>query len=410
MCVEMCYTPKPSPTPMNKIDNIVSLIRKHLSMKKGETLIDRSEVLTQHPDLEKIVDRLDDRQKLLAEYATYHRIRMGSQDRQQQMLQDILTRARREDDRYRRRVRRLTVLKVSGVAASICICLGMLYWQMGMHVDPIDNRHAISEFAEIKPGHNSANLKIQGMQRSIELKSSEAGIVIDQHIQYADGGGLIQVDEKIAANPIMELTTPKGGEYQITLSDGTQVTLNADSKLIYPRSFRADQRVVELTGEAYFEVAKRKGAPFIVKTLQQDVQVLGTHFNVNAYADEARSYVSLIEGSVKVSKANLTKLLIPGQQTMVDKGNMSVQKMNVDEVLAWKRGEFMFNNENMESVMLKLSRWYNIEIIVSSELKELSIWGSVSRYDSFDKVLDIIKIINDKIKFRKEGRRVYIMK
>jgi len=394
---------------MKKIDQIVNLIRKNLLMGDGRQLINKKQVLDENPELKTIVEELNDRQALLDEYATYRRIRKDN-DRQQRMLGNIFASVRHSTDVQQGRQRRAAQLKILGVAASICICLGIFFWQLTDQSDPRNREYAISEFSEIKPGSNSARLTIQGIDESIDLKSSQVGILMGEQIQYADGDQIVEAGETSIANPIMELTTPKGGEYRITLSDGTQVTLNADSRLTYPRTFQGGQRIVELVGEAYFEVAKVKGTSFVVKTAKEDIQVLGTHFNVNAYDDEAISYVSLIEGRVKVSNPIVSKILIPGQQTVGVNGQLTVQKMNVEEVLAWKNGEFMFNNENLEKVMLKLSRWYNIETVVSPDLKDLSIWGSVSRYDSFDKVLEIIKMTNDTIKFRKEGRRVYIMK
>jgi len=395
---------------MNKIDQIVNLIRKNFVMDKGNNLINQQQILDEDAALESIISDLDDRKKLLEEYAVYKKIRKDKGSKQQIMLQKIMLKVRHLEDAQRLRKRKIVRLRIMGVAASVCICLGILLWQVSVHQKSLDSKGQIAEFSVLKPGKNTATLKIQGLEESIDLNSDQDGIIVGDQIQYRDGSEIAEINSKLSDNPLMELVTPNGGEYQITLSDGTRITLNAASKLTYPRAFGDDQRIVELVGEAYFEVAKDQHKPFIVKTATEDIAVLGTHFNVNAYQGEPRSYVSLIEGSVQVRHAETSKILLPGQQTVASEGDMIVQKINVEEVLAWKNGEFMFNNENLEDVMRKLSRWYNIEVIVSPELKHLAIWGSVSRYDSFDKVLEIIEMTNENIKFRKEGRRVYIMK
>lgn len=395
---------------MNKIDQIVNLIRKNLVMDKGNNLINQQQILDEDAALESLISDLDDRKKLLEEYAVYKKIRTKKGSKQQIMLQKIMLKVRHLEDAQKLRKRKIVRLRMIGVAASVCICLGILFWQVGVHQKSVDGTGKISEFSVLKPGKNTATLRIQGLDESIDLNSDQDGIVVGDQIRYKDGSEIAAINTKIAENPRMELVTPKGGEYQITLSDGTRITLNAASRLTYPRTFGSDQRIVELVGEAYFEVAKDENKPFIVKTATEDITVLGTHFNVNAYQDETRSFVSLIEGRVQVSSPETSKILVPGQQSVTSEGTMIVQKINVEEVLAWKNGEFMFNNESLEDVMHKLSRWYNIEVIVSPELKHLAIWGSVSRYDSFDKVLEIIEMTNESIKFRKEGRRVYIMK
>lgn len=394
---------------MKKIDQIVNLIKKNFLVGEGNNLIDKEQVLNEYPELKSVITELNDRGKLMSEYETYKKLRKDRANRQQHMLDNILYSVRSADHSRLHR-RRVIFLKVAAFAASICICFGLLYWKFAYQGVPVESEHAISEFSGIKPGNNNASLLIQGMDEPIDLKSDQAGIAIGDHIQYRNGTKVDKANEIVLSNPMMTLSTPRGGEYQIILSDGTQVTLNADSKLTYPRTFNGDQRIVELQGEAYFEVAKEKETSFIVKTKNEAVRVLGTHFNVNAYPEDTYSYVSLIEGRVEVSTAMSSNVLSPGQQAVTTDNNMTVQQINIDEAIAWKNGEFMFNNENLESVMHKLSRWYDIEAIVSPDLKHMSIWGSVSRYDSFDKVLEVIKLLNKTIKFRKEGRRVYIMK
>src|SRR5690606_11027807 len=223
--------------------------------------------------------------------------------------------------------------------------------------------------------------------------------------------GSTVLDEDIDAQTMLTLSTPRGGQYQITLPDGTKVWLNAESKLHYPYRFTEDARHVELEGEAYFEVAHREDIPFTVTTSKEKVEVLGTHFNINSYQTDIYSTLALLEGKVRVSlEDNATTVLRPGQQSLVTNGKMEVQTIHVEESIAWKDGEFMFNNETLANAMKKLARWYDLEIEISPEFQNVEIWGSVSRYDNFNKVLKLIKMTDDRIRFQVEGRRVRLVR
>src|SRR5690606_5081707 len=144
---------------------------------------------------------------------------------------------------------------------------------------------------------------------------------------------------------------------------------------------------------------------------KERVEVLGTHFNINTYSDDVVSSVALLEGKVRVSLANRqSQVLNPGQQAINSHDQLKVQSVNLDECVAWKNGEFMFNNESLSSVKRKVCRWYDIDVELAKEVKDTSRWGSVSRYDSFNEVLQVIKMIDDNIQFKIEGRRVRIMR
>src|SRR5690606_467261 len=165
------------------------------------------------------------------------------------------------------------------------------------------------------------------------------------------------------------IETPNGGQYQVRLPDCTAVWLNAGSRLTYPTSFASsDNRRVELLGEGYFEVAKDSKRPFIVVAEQQEVEVLGTHFNVNAYADEGNIKTTLLEGSVKVgSSTQGTKMLKPGQQAINSKGNLEVKSVNTDYAVAWKDGYFRFNDKSLDMGLREIARWYDVEIVYENE-------------------------------------------
>lgn len=194
------------------------------------------------------------------------------------------------------------------------------------------------------------------------------------------------------------------------MSDGTRIWLNAASAIRFPIAFVGDKRIVELQGEAYFEVAKDARKPFIVKTGKEEVRVLGTHFNVNSYDGESVSRVSLLEGKVEVlAKQGLYKThLTSGQQTVNTAKSLTVESFNMEESIAWKNGEFIFNNERLDQVMLKVGRWYDADVTVDPEIAKILIWGSISKSEQIDKVLKLIQLTNENIKYRIEGRRIYM--
>ncbi|MGY0036944.1 FecR family protein [Pedobacter sp. NJ-S-72] len=211
------------------------------------------------------------------------------------------------------------------------------------------------------------------------------------------------------------METPKGGQYQLVLPDGTKVWLNAASSLRYPVAFQGNERKVELTGEAYFEVAKDKTRPFEVYSNNQVVQVLGTHFNINAYSNEPFVSTTLLEGSVKVTNSltNAQKIIRPGQQSLISKdgqAGIEVKNMDLDEAVAWKNGYFMFNEEELESILKKVSRWYNVDVqYEQEELKHQLFSGTLSKYSNVSQVLKKLEMLQS-IHFKIEGRKIIVTK
>lgn len=213
----------------------------------------------------------------------------------------------------------------------------------------------------------------------------------------------------IAYNTIQ---TPKGGQYQIILPDGTKVWLNAASSLKYPEVFAGNERKVELTGEAYFEVAKNKAMPFHVKNESQDVEVLGTHFNINSYMDEKTIKTTLLEGSVKVSNNKSFKILKPGEQSVAGTSENSniqlVRNVDTDDETAWKNGLFQFSNEGLKTILNQLERWYDIKIDYSS-IPDKRYNGMVPRKAKLSEVLKMLELTGN-IKFEiVEGRQLKVL-
>ena len=270
----------------------------------------------------------------------------------------------------------------------------------------------------IVPGSNNAVLTLaNGNQISLNDKengvlASQSGVIItknkDGQLQYQ-----IKADAPAGINTI---STPRGGQYQLILVDGTKVWLNAASSITFPTQFNGSERKVEIIGEAYFEVAKNVNKPFKVKSKNQVIEVLGTHFNVNTYDDEAADKTTLLEGSVSVSKiANgkvqtaTSKILKPGQQASVsaNQSQIVLAVADEDEVIAWKNGYFQFDDEPIESVMRKIARWYDIEIefVGKSEGKKFN--GIITRNKTLKNALKIMEA-TENVKFKIEGRKLIV--
>ncbi|MCL4639756.1 MULTISPECIES: FecR family protein [Olivibacter] len=397
---------------MQNLDRIVTLLKGYLS---DNLTVDESaelqELLKNHPSLNELSNELKDIGQLecaLQEYEIlYNEI---NSNKEQQLLTDILLQI--NDKRGRNRVYHLRrqIIRYSSVAAVfIAFVVGIFFLRKHYFVIEPNEKNGQSLSENFVPGHNQATLTSSNGQ-TLELSDAHLGIVINKNITYNDGTEL-NIGQNTIEHTQLTLSTPKGGQYQVTLADGTKVWLNAATVLRYPQKFASDIRTVELEGEAYFEVARNEKAPFVVRTKNESVRVLGTHFNVNTYRDEPVSIVSLLEGSVTVSLPNkISQILKPGQQSITRTDRIDVQPVNTSEAVAWKNGEFMFNSENLVSAMNKIARWYDLEIIVEPPLREIAIWGAISRYDKFDKVLELIQLVDSRIKFKIEGRRVTLMK
>jgi len=239
-------------------------------------------------------------------------------------------------------------------------------------------------------------------QGGLLIKKTNTGLVVYQQDPGASAA-IAQAGSPVQYNMI---TTPAGGKYQLVLADGTHVWLNSSSSLRYPvTGFASGERRVELSGEAYFEVAKRsngkKHVPFIVASKGQEVEVLGTHFNVKSYNDEQLTTTTLLEGRVKVSRQNaFEQVLQPGQQAQV---NQSIKVINVDTstAVAWKNGLFKFENASIQDVMLQFSRWYNVDVAFEGKIPRNRFTGEIYRNMDADKTFKILTYAN--IKFRIEA-------
>jgi len=274
----------------------------------------------------------------------------------------------------------------------------------------------VSKSQEIRPGSNMAILTLANGQK-INLNTATNGQIAKQAgIQiYKTANGQITYKSTVTNSAsdiitINNITTPKGGQWQVTLPDGSEVRLNSASSFSYPTSFKNQtNRIVQLSGEGYFEVTKDKLHPFIVKTNQQTVKVLGTHFNVNAYADEPSIKTTLAEGRVKVSAYGKTQFLMPGQQAVLKQGELTIQAVNIDDELAWTKGSFHFSDQSIQSIMRQISRWYDIDVQYEPNISWGGLHGRISRYKNLSQVLSALEATKS-VHFKVEGRRISVLK
>lgn len=304
--------------------------------------------------------------------------------------------------------------RIAAAAAILMVVGAGFYFYTSNHNQEFPQELKLSQASDIAPGGNKAYLVLADGKR-IALTDAKNGTLAQQSgitiTKKADGQLIYTISEQKSGNPsgFNTIETPNGGQYQVGLPDGTTVWLNAASSLKYPVSFaNNNQRKVELNGEAYFEVAKDKTKPFRVISKGQEVEVLGTHFNVNSYANEQAVRTTLFEGSVKVSNSGDQKILKPGQQSAAQNAGLTVTAANLQEVLAWKNGYFDFNDEEIQSVMRKLSRWYNVDIEFNGKITAERFNGGISRYKNISQVLSLLSSTGA-VHFKIEGRRIIVM-
>jgi transmembrane sensor len=300
------------------------------------------------------------------------------------------------------------------VAASILLIASLgLYFYSSKYAN--DDPHQTAYQNDIAPGKNGATLTLANGQK-ILINDALAGNIATQSgvkiSKTADGRIIYEITNdnsgKIGFNT---LSTTRGEQSQVRLPDGTLVFLNAESSLKYPTSFvKLDKRQVFLLGEGYFEVAKDKLHPFIVKTNRQDVEVLGTHFNINAYDNEVNVKTTLLEGSIKVSANSSHKFLKPNEQsTLQQNGNIIINEADAQTFIAWKNNQFVFDSENIQAVMRMIERWYNVDVEYVGEITDEKFWGGVSRFDNVSKVLKSLESTG-KVHFKIEGKKIYVSK
>lgn len=320
-------------------------------------------------------------------------------EQSENILQNILKGTKIDQQtRFSKRKHSL-IYKLSIAAIISSITLGLVFFKF--YSLQKDDQHTlpIKQAGNISPGGNRATLRmangsiilldsvnkgvLAGDEGTIIKKTAEGQLAFDaRHIQY-------DKETSIGVNTIY---TPRGGQYQIILPDGSKVWLNAETSIKFPSKFVGAERRVELIGEAYFEIAKKINQPFKVATNRIEVQVLGTAFSISDYQDETTQKTTLFDGAIKIRRGEKTQLLKPGEQSILTANNQLQLKDEVDlEVeLAWKNGLFLFKDASMEEVMSQVARWYNVEVIYEGKNSKKLFNGSVSRSANLDELMSML--------------------
>lgn len=306
-------------------------------------------------------------------------------------------------------------------AASIALLfgVGIFYFTKSEVGVKQENIQVVEKPKEIAPGGNKGILTLSNGKQIVLSDISSKDIIAkedqDEVTIKMDANGVITYvinpnanASEEDANSFNTLSTPTGGQYNIVLADGTKVFLNAVSSIKYPTQFNGDQRIVELEGEAYFEVAKNKSKPFLVKSANQTIEVLGTHFNVHAYNNESVVKTTLLEGSVAVSSKNQKAILKPGQQSNISESSskIAVKEVDTEAAIAWKNGRFKFDNADLKSVMKQLERWYGIKVEYRGDVSDVRFNGGTFRNKNLSEVLKVLELSN--IKFKVEGKTIIV--
>lgn len=294
-------------------------------------------------------------------------------------------------------------------AAIVIVVFGAGLFYYSLNTKP-QQTEQLANKNEITPGIQAATLtlangkKIRLDDTANGLLAKEAGVTITKS---ASGQLIYEIkDADAEKNKINTLSTAKGETYQLRLPDGSLVWLNAASSLTYPVNLiESEKRRVRLEGEGYFEIARDKTHPFVVESKGQQIEVLGTHFNVSNYSDEPLVRTSLLEGSIQINGKTILK---PGEQSSVNAaGKITVEKVDVNKSVAWKNEKFAFEDDNIESIMRKLARWYNVEIIYQGDFSQRTFSGTISRRDDISRILDKIAF-TQVVRFKIDGKRIYV--
>jgi ferric-dicitrate binding protein FerR (iron transport regulator) len=311
-------------------------------------------------------------------------------------------------------------LAAAAAVLLLAIGAGSYYWLFKEQTtQPRNNGMAKAKHHDLPPGRDAATLTLAD-GRTIVLDSASGTISkqggatvinLNGQVSYARAGDK-NAPVQVVYNTI---TTARGNQYQLILADGSKVWLNSASSLRFPTAFTGDKREVELDGEGYFEVAKNAAKPFHVKTSTQDIEVLGTHFNVNAYKDEETIKTTLLEGRVKVGNRqsaigneNAT-ILKPGQQAIAENNAIKVtDNVDIDQVMAWKNGWFEFDSTDIKTIMRQISRWYDVDVRYEVKPTNETYGGRISRNLNLSNILKMLETYG--VHYRLENKTLVVVK
>jgi len=312
------------------------------------------------------------------------------------------------------KMRRRLQWRVSVAAAAVAALAGLSLWLMVTNSSRSATVNATTASSTsstpVLPGGDRAFLTLANGS-IVALDSLQNGALPEPGAQVARQGGVLvyhPTSAEAGAPAYNTLSTPRGGQFSIVLPDGSRVWLNASSSLYYPTVFAGEEREVVLKGEAYFEIAHRQRQPFIVTVGDMRVEVLGTHFNINAYEDESQVRTSLLEGSVKLKSGQAGGLLLPGQQASLSResGELTIRETSMGQAVAWKNGLFQFEQAGIQEIMRQISRWYNVEVGYVGKPTGRMFDGKIRRSAELSKVLKILELSG--VKFTVKGNHVTV--
>lgn len=316
-----------------------------------------------------------------------------------------------------RRIGRRWLKPVTAAAALLLVVL-CSWWVYRQVTGTVQHDRVIAQVPtlvnDLTPGGDRAILTLSDGSR-IELTEDRNGVIGNEGSATISQGGnmlvykALQQQQPSAMIAYNTMATPKGGQYQLHLADGTKVWLNSLSSIKFPTSFTAArERRITITGEAYLEVARDPSRPFHVEVNGMDVAVLGTKFNINAYQDEPQLTTTLVEGAVRLYYSGGMKTLAPGDQARVAGNAIKVESdADIDQALAWKNGMFYLNGTNIQEIMRQVSRWYDAEIIYEDDAKDMDFFGVISRRQNVSELLKVIEKTGV-VHFEVTGKKIYV--
>lgn len=319
----------------------------------------------------------------------------------------------RETQKAEAPVRRLNTAILFKAAAVLLLAFACgVYYTKTAVIKPEGTVVKLKRITPHKPVNNNKAVLTLANGSTMVLDNAGNGVIAKQgsaRINKTHDGELVY-DAEDAADAKVEMnmvSTLSGGQYQIALPDGSRVWLNALTSLKFPTAFKGAKREVELIGEAYFEVAKNKNMPFVVKLADNtSIEVLGTHFDVMAYANEHSIKATLLEGSINVQKGTLNKVIAPGQEAKVT-DQIKIKNVNAEDAIAWKNGLFNFDNAGVHNLMRQIERWYNVEVVYMDKVPDKHITGYISRSSSLTEVIKMLELSGLEITTEGKKLRVY---
>ncbi|MBE8721999.1 FecR family protein [Sphingobacterium pedocola] len=391
---------------MKKTDRVVYLLRRHIEATlTEEEQLELDDWVNISPEYRHLLDTVSDPKLLLSALVDFEEVygenESGAIKRTKRRIKERINKA---SSTKKTRLYRMRWQQYAAVIFLILIA-GVAVWEVN-GVRKVESQSAV--VTDIEPGGRKAVLTLAD-GRKVTLREDQGSILLENgSMHYADGSTVLADGEvSIADTDFVSVSVPKGGVYQVVLSDGTEVWLNSSSQLRYPARFAGSTRAVELKGEGYFAVRSlNKGGrryPFVVKTRQQEIEVLGTQFNVSAYTDQREVVTTLVEGSVSImpeyTSANAF-LLKSGYQSAVSINGRSIRQVNTSQYTAWKDDLFYFKNTSFADMMKQISRWYDVDVIYKGKVPKDTFSGKMSRSLSLMTVLELLNLssVNVQIK------------